>query len=106
MFYAASVSSPGGGRDRFCSMPGNAMKTRGIVFFRPAGTAKGSPPRKIEPHHCATTNGSYTVWFAALAPALVLGYLLLNTRVDIPRQEDCMLSRGRNCAAIELHTDR
>jgi hypothetical protein len=100
MFYAASVSSPGGGRDRFCSMPGNAMKTRGIVFFALP------EPRKIEPHHCATTNASSTVWFAALAPALVLGYLLLNTRVDIPRQKDCMLSRGRNCAAIELHTDR
>jgi hypothetical protein len=43
---------------------------------------------------------------AALAIALVLGYLFLNKLVDISRQEDCMLSRSRNCAAIELPSAR
>ena len=46
------------------------------------------------------------IFIAALATALVLGYLLLNKLVDISRQEDCMLSRSRNCAAIELNSDR
>lgn len=43
---------------------------------------------------------------AALATALVLGYLLLDARTDISREENCMLPRSRNCGAIELHPDR
>jgi hypothetical protein len=39
---------------------------------------------------------------AALAAALVLGYLFLNKLVDISRQEDCMLAHNKNCAAIAL----
>jgi|HubBroStandDraft_4_1064222.scaffolds.fasta_scaffold2636086_1 hypothetical protein len=46
------------------------------------------------------------IFFVALAIALVLGYLFLNKLVDISRQEDCMLSRNRNCAAIELPSGR
>jgi uncharacterized protein (UPF0297 family) len=37
---------------------------------------------------------------------LVLGYLLLGKPADISRQEDCLLSHRRNCASIELHSDR
>jgi hypothetical protein len=47
-----------------------------------------------------------TIFLAALAAALVLGYLLLNKLVDISRQEDCMLSRSKSCAAIELPSSR
>jgi hypothetical protein len=43
---------------------------------------------------------------AALATALVLGYLLRHARADISREENFMLPRSRNCAAIELHPDR
>jgi hypothetical protein len=42
------------------------------------------------------------VFLAGLAAALVLGYLFVNKMVDISRQEDCMLSRSKNCAAVEL----
>jgi hypothetical protein len=42
------------------------------------------------------------IFLAGLAAALVLGYLFLNKMVDISRQEDCMLSRSKNCAAVEL----
>jgi hypothetical protein len=45
------------------------------------------------------------MFFAALAITVVLGYLFLNRLVDISRQEDCMLSRSRNCAAIVIHSD-
>ena len=43
---------------------------------------------------------------AALAVALVLGYLFLNKLVDISSQEDCVLAHRRNCAASELPSDR
>jgi len=39
---------------------------------------------------------------AALAVALVLGYLFVNKMVDISRQEDCALARHSNCAPVEL----
>jgi hypothetical protein len=52
------------------------------------------------------SDAALAIFLAALATTLVLGYLLLNKLVEISRQEDCMLSRSRNCAAIELHTDR
>ena len=37
---------------------------------------------------------------AALATALVLGYLLLNKLVDISQEEDCALARRHNCGAV------
>jgi hypothetical protein len=52
------------------------------------------------------SNRMLTIFLAALAAALVLGYLLLNKLVDISRQEDCMLSRSKSCAAIELPSSR
>jgi hypothetical protein len=52
------------------------------------------------------SDAALAIFFAALALVLVLGYLLLNKLVDISAQEDCMLSRSRNCAAIELNSDR
>jgi hypothetical protein len=46
------------------------------------------------------------IFLAALAGVLVLGYLFLNKLADISHQEDCMLSRSKSCAAIELRTGR
>ena len=67
----------------------------------------GEPPdhsddRNLRP----VSNAALAIFIAALATALVLGYLLLNKLVDISRQGDCMLSRSRNCAASELNSDR
>ncbi len=39
---------------------------------------------------------------AAIATALVLGYLLVNKLVDISQQEDCALARRYNCAPVEV----
>ncbi|MGO8910911.1 MAG: hypothetical protein ACLQDM_16550 [Bradyrhizobium sp.] len=61
------------------------------------GSSEGSRP---------VSNAALAIFLAALATALVLGYLFLNKLVDISQQEDCMLSRSRSCAAIELHPDR
>jgi hypothetical protein len=52
------------------------------------------------------SNQMLAIFFAALAVALVLGYFFLNKLADISRQEDCMLSRAKNCAAIELPSNR
>lgn len=46
------------------------------------------------------------LFFAALAVALVLGYLLLGKLVDISQEEDCALAHRRNCGAVELPSDR
>jgi hypothetical protein len=39
---------------------------------------------------------------AAIAIALVLGYLLLNKLVDMSQEEDCALAHRHNCAAVEV----
>jgi hypothetical protein len=52
------------------------------------------------------TNRTLAIFLAALAAALVLGYLFVNKLADISRQEDCLLSRSRACAAIELPSSR
>jgi len=46
------------------------------------------------------------IFLVALAAALVLGYLFVNKLADISRQEDCMLSRSKTCAAVELPSPR
>jgi hypothetical protein len=69
----------------------------------------GHPAPKGEPSKPTRGEGSrpvsdamLAIFLAALAIALVLGYLFLNKLVEISRQEDCMLSRSKNCPAIEL----
>jgi len=46
------------------------------------------------------------LFLAALAVALVLGYLFLNKLSDISREEDCMLAHRRNCGPVETSSDR
>jgi hypothetical protein len=48
------------------------------------------------------SNRGLAIVFAALAVALVLGYLLLNKLVDISQEEDCALARRYNCGAVEV----
>jgi hypothetical protein len=52
------------------------------------------------------SNRMLAIFLAALAAALVLGYLFVNKLADISRQEDCMLSRSKTCAAVELPSSR
>jgi hypothetical protein len=79
-----------------------SMKTEG---GHPASSSK--PPKPVGDESLRpVSDAALAIYFAALAIALVLGYLLLSKLVDISRQEDCMLSRSKNCAAIELHSGR
>lgn len=72
---------------------------------RPAPSRQRSKPDGSEGSR-PVSDAALAIFLAALATVLVLGYLFLNKLVDISHQEDCMLSRSRSCAAIELHPDR
>jgi hypothetical protein len=71
------------------------------------GPASGErADRGLDEEPRPVSNQGLAIFFAALAAALMLGYLFLNKLVDISREEDCMLSRAKNCAAIELPSNR
>jgi hypothetical protein len=69
----------------------------------------GHPAPRIEPRrpdgsewpHPASNRG-LLLFFAALAVALVLGYLFLNKLVDMSQEEDCALAHRYNCGAVEV----
>ena len=72
----------------------------------------GEPAPPIEPSKPSdgdtqplSTKGLVIV-FAALATALVLGYLFINKLVDISREEDCALAHRYNCGAVEVPSTR
>lgn len=44
--------------------------------------------------------------FVVLAVVCVAGYFLLMKLVDISRQEDCLLAGRRNCASIQVPSNR
>ena len=46
------------------------------------------------------------VILATIALACVGGYFLLMKLIDVSRQEDCLLAGRRNCAAVEVPSDR
>ena len=74
---------------------------------RRGGPALGErPDRGLNEEPRPVSNQGLAIFFAALAAALVLGYLFLNKLVDISREEDCMLSRAKNCSATELPSNR
>ena len=58
--------------------------------------------REGDDESAPVSNRALVIFFAALAAALVLGYLLLNKLVDISREEDCALAHRHNCGAVEL----
>lgn len=73
----------------------------------------GRPAKPVEPlkpggneEYQPVSNTALAVFFAALAAALLLGYLLVNKLADISQEEDCMLAHRRNCAAVELPSSR
>jgi hypothetical protein len=46
------------------------------------------------------------VILATIALVCVGGYFLLMKLIDVSRQEDCSLAGRRNCAAVEVPSDR
>jgi hypothetical protein len=73
----------------------------------------GGGPRPVEPSKRVgddesgpVSNRALVIFLAALAAALVLGYLFVNKLADISREEDCMLAHRRNCGAVELPAGR
>jgi hypothetical protein len=74
---------------------------------RSGGAApSGEPPdHGNDPNLRPVSDAALAIFIAALTIALVLGYLFLNKLVDISREEDCMLSRSRDCAATVIHSD-
>jgi hypothetical protein len=63
----------------------------------PGGPSNRHHEREAPP----VSDAMLAIILAAVAVALVLGYLFLNKLVDISRQEDCMLGHNKTCAAIE-----
>ena len=64
------------------------------------------PPNRDNDALAPVSDRMLAIFIAALAAALVLGYLFVIKLADISREEDCMLSRGKKCAAIELPANR
>lgn len=46
------------------------------------------------------------VILGTIALVCVGGYFLLMKLIDVSRQEDCLLAGRRNCAAVEVPSDR
>jgi len=57
---------------------------------RPRNSGRGDP---------APSGVAFMAFFVVVAVACVGGYFLLMKLIDMSRQEDCMLSGRRNCAA-------
>ncbi len=67
--------------------------------FRGGKPANGGDP--------APSGIAVLAFFIVIAVACVGGYFLVMKLIDMSRQEDCMLSGRRNCAApIEMPADR
>ena len=73
------------------SRPEPAIEPRRSGNSGPEGTSQ----------HYLSTRGLVIV-FAAIAAALVLGYLLLNKLVDMSQEGDCALAHRHSCGAVEV----
>jgi hypothetical protein len=60
------------------------------------------PQREHDASRRPVSDRMLAMFFAALAAALVLGYLLLSKLADMSQEEDCALAHRRNCGASEL----
>ena len=65
-----------------------------------------SPGHGTTPEPAPASNTGLILFFAALAVALVLGYLFVNKLADISREEDCALAHRYNCGAVEVPNNR
>jgi hypothetical protein len=61
-----------------------------------------SPGHGSGPELPPASNTGLMLFFAALAVALVLGYLFVNKLADISKEEDCALGHRYNCGAVEV----
>jgi hypothetical protein len=77
------------------------MKHQDDLRERTVGPSPGDEGRQAGGDRHLSTRGLVIV-LAAIATALVLGYLLLNKLADISQEEDCALARRYNCAAVEV----
>jgi|HubBroStandDraft_4_1064222.scaffolds.fasta_scaffold407155_1 hypothetical protein len=68
--------------------------------------AQPSPARGSSAEPLPVSGRMLALFFAALAVALVVGYLFLNKLVDISREEDCALAHRYNCGAVEVPSNR
>ena len=112
---AATFSvSPGLPTDAAPSLPGlllycsSVTRSSAVSNDKPTSgrDVKAPVDRGLDAEPQPVSNRVLALFFAALFAALVLGYLFLNKLVDISRQEDCMLSHAKNCAATELPSPR
>jgi len=78
------------------------MKQEGGQPVPPGGPSKpGGQGYQNAGIQYLSTRGLVIV-FAAIAVALVLGYLFVNKLVDISQEEDCAMAHRYNCAAVEV----
>ena len=68
---------------------------------RPATAPAKSGNRADQTGQHLSSRGLLIV-LAAIATALILGYLLLNKLVDMSQEEDCALGHRYNCGAVEI----
>jgi hypothetical protein len=107
MFYAAFVSSPDGGRKTFelafyRQLAAESAKSCARRDWRPDvkehsqhTPASGQRVRSGNEEPRPLSNGMLVIFFAALAAALVLGYLLLNKLGDThARKTACYRAAG------------
>jgi hypothetical protein len=61
-----------------------------------------APLRRDDPRLQPVSDRGLAIFIAALAAALVIGYLLVNKLADMSREEDCALAHRKNCGEVEL----
>ena len=61
-----------------------------------------APHRRDDPRLQPVSDRGLAIFIAALAAALVLGYLFVNKLADMSSEEDCALAHRKNCGAVEL----
>ena len=58
--------------------------------------------RRDDPRLQPVSDRGLAIFIAALAAALVLGYLFVNKLADMSSEEDCAVAHRKNCGAVEL----
>jgi hypothetical protein len=61
------------------------------------------PHRSDDPRLQPVSDRGFAIFIAALAAALMLGYVLVNKLADMSREEDCTLAHRKNCGEVELN---
>jgi hypothetical protein len=72
---------------------------------------RGPPVPSVEPPHRGYDSRPIpdrllAMFLAVLVVALVVGYLFVNKLAEISSEEDCALAHRKNCAAVDVPSDR